>query len=542
VPAGVVAINGSLAEMILTGAGRWLCYLDKADTAKPIIGRIDTTTRKSDRTLTLEHPPRLLRLSPDGKTLVAAGARTRLPLVGMMQPIDVATFTAGRSADIEVIPTDLEVGEKIAFVGGGAGKGLHFLDLAGDPPPVLARWGFAASGTMHLAGKKLYLLQRFPRRVEAYLLPDKLTNTAPVPVRFDEQPDMPLGNDTLLTPDSKYLLCTSGLALRLGNSELVRPTTPAERKDVPEGPLRQLSAWSDGQPARVLSLAYSFDGQYLLTGDADRNMIIRNPDSGRVDRILRAEGDGVHGVAWALGGRSWAAASWGGRTAVVSFPAYTVLQQRPGGQPVGADSIAFSADSSSPAGAGEKGLIIWGVGFGKLDRVIPTALPLTSVSVATGTGLIAAGDVRGSIHLFAIVGNKAKAVFKAHDGEVRAVAFSLDGKRLASAGIDGRVKVHDPAGKQTAVMQGHAHAILALAFAPDGKLIASGSADGMIRLWNAETGKETATVPGRPEVPVWALAFAPDGKTLAGSCGREVLRWDTSGLIGPLLKVEGGLR
>jgi WD40 repeat protein len=320
---------------------------------------------------------------------------------------------------------------------------------------------------------------------------------------------------------------------------------PADKENIPAGPLKQLSAWRDGYTARFLSLAYAFDGRHLLAGDADGNMIVRQPETGKVDKIVRARedagvhgGGGAHGVAWAPDGKTWAAALWSGRTAVVSFPANTVLQMRPGGRAIGADSIAFTANSLSPVAAGEKGLIIWGVGFGKRDRIIPTETALTGVTIAPGTGLAAAGDVKGSLYLFEIDADKPKAVFNAHDGEVRAVAFSLDGKRLASAGIDGKVKVHDPAGKEMASMEGHKHAVLALAFAPDGKLLASGSADGVIRLWNAETGKEVASIPGRSEAPVWALAFTAHGKSLAGSCGREVFRWDTSALIGPVLKVE----
>jgi WD40 repeat protein len=135
--------------------------------------------------------------------------------------------------------------------------------------------------------------------------------------------------------------------------------------------------------------------------------------------------------------------------------------------------------------------------------------------------LLASGSKDKSIKLWNASTNQATATFDGRSGTVWSVAFSPDGSTLASGGMDHSVKLWDVATRRLhATLQGHSGPVHCVAFSPDGKTLASaGSFDGTVRLWSVIDSQPKAALRA-DDGAVLCVAISPDG-TLLASAGYE---------------------
>jgi WD40 repeat protein len=216
-------------------------------------------------------------------------------------------------------------------------------------------------------------------------------------------------------------------------------------------------------------------------------------------------------------------------------------------------ALAFSPDSKWLAVSHGTGAVILRDGFtGQEKKKIPM-IPedavrsgnLGCLAFAPDGTTLAAGvaDSTGEVILWDLGANKPKHSFTAHNGGVRALAWSPNGEALLTAGKDNVVRCwHINPFQERKGYRGHTGEVLAVALSSDGKILASGSADRTVMLWDMETGLCRGQLKGHT-AEVLTVALSPDG-TLVASGGADATRrlWDVNKLQERVVLKQGNGR
>ncbi|HWG98078.1 MAG TPA: hypothetical protein VNV66_01875 [Pilimelia sp.] len=147
--------------------------------------------------------------------------------------------------------------------------------------------------------------------------------------------------------------------------------------------------------------------------------------------------------------------------------------------------------------------------------------------------LLATSGEDGTVRLWRANGGGAPTPLRAlpaHRGDAWSPTFSRDGRWLAACGVDGTVTVWDVAAadERPVVLRGHRGVVSNVAFSPDGRRVAGAGGDGTVRVWD-RAGQRDPLVLTVPSTPL-GVAFSPDGRHLAAS-GQDgsIWLWNGSG-------------
>jgi WD40 repeat protein len=306
-----------------------------------------------------------------------------------------------------------------------------------------------------------------------------------------------------------------------------------------------------GHKASVFCAVYSNDGKKLASSGRDRTVKLWDPATGKETLELKLQKLGeAKWIAFSPDGKKLLSPGWAWDKKKNKGTGELRLWDTTSGKEVATlkghsdfiEGVAFSSDGKYVASAGDDEIvIIWDVAKGKEVATLKGyKCPVNSVAFSADSKYLASAskgtwdekkkeEVNLDVKVWDIEAKKEVHVLKGHKREVKCVAFSPDGKYLASGSLDGTVKIWDlTTGKEARTLKAD-EGVLALAYSSDGKRLATAGYDKVIKVWEPSSGKELVSLQGH-EKPITSVAFSPDDQKLVSSSWDGTVKlWDVSG-------------
>jgi WD40 repeat protein len=284
-------------------------------------------------------------------------------------------------------------------------------------------------------------------------------------------------------------------------------------------------------PRRFLCVAISPDGQHLAFGSEDRTIRIRNVATNQEVAVLKGHEGKVSslffGTDFLISGSDDGTIRWWNGAHQKQLASFNVGK--------GAGPVAFSANGKRLAAAlpGDT-VALWDIAMPENPREIGRfrlASPASCLALSPdGAKLAVAGAHGAQIDLYAGDTLTKELSFKGHLDRINAVAFSPDGKQLASASEDRTARVWEVTGGASLfLLQGHfPGGLRSLAFSRDSRRLATGGDDNSVRVWAVELRSQVARHDEAFDEDsanrVVSLAYTPNGKTIAtGTNGGTII-------------------